>query len=149
MPILTIKGRELTIDEIDLPLVRAHSWHWTPQGYLVTKIPTGKCQRKTVLFHRLALNPPVGKVVDHVNRDKSDNRRMNLRICTRSQNSMNRGLLAKNGKGVSFHKTRKKWQVVVRHEDRVHWLGYFTTKAEAIVVSEKFFSEAGHNPFRH
>ena len=149
MPVFTIKGRDVLIDEIDVDLLNSHSWWWSQQGYLCTSIKReGRPKRGTVAFHRLALGDPDCPAIDHINRNKSDNRRFNLRCCDDRQNSMNRGLLNKSGKGVTFHKTKKKWQVVVRHNDKVKWLGYFKTQEEALVVSERFFNEMDHNPFR-
>lgn len=86
--------------------------------------------------------------LDHLNRDRKDNRIANLREATRSQNTANKG--ARVGsvtglKGVRFHRTRAKYQsrITVNYKE-IH-LGYFDN-AEAAheayrVASEKFFGE--------
>jgi len=50
-----------------------------------------KHQGKTVRMHQLIMNPPKGMVVDHINGNGLDDRRDNLRICTRRQNAWNHG----------------------------------------------------------
>ena len=144
MPIFTIKGKDTMIDEIDIPLLESHAWFWLPQGYLATTMPIGKGKRKTVCFHRLALGDPDSQAIDHINRDKTDNRRSNLRPCTHRQNNLNRGLLER---GVTFHSTRQKWQVVVRENGKLRWLGYFTAKDEAERVAGHFYAVYEPDPF--
>lgn len=64
------------------------------------------------LMHRLILNAPEGLVVDHINRNALDNRRNNLRLCTRSQNCMNsmpHGGMSQY-KGVTWNKSSQRWQ---------------------------------------
>jgi hypothetical protein len=48
--------------------------------------------RNQVLVHRLIMGSPEGMDVDHINGNGLDNRRKNLRVCTRSQNAMNKKL---------------------------------------------------------
>lgn len=57
-------------------------------GYPEVAIP--RKGRRSTRIHRLVLNPQSGKFVDHINGDKPDNRRVNLRIVTPSQNLYNR-----------------------------------------------------------
>ncbi len=69
-----------------------------------------------VYMHRIIMNPPDGKQVDHINGDGLDNRVENLRIATSSENNYNTGKQSNNTsgyKGVSWHKTRKTWQVLI------------------------------------
>lgn len=63
-----------------------------------------------LLMHRFIMNPSKGLVVDHLNGNTLDNRKCNLRVCTYSQNSMNRIKQINNNsgyKGVSWHKNHK------------------------------------------
>ena len=145
MPIFTIKGKDTMIDEIDIPLLESHPWFWLPQGYLATKIPAGKGKRKTVCFHRMALGDPDSQSIDHINRDKADNRRFNLRPCTHSQNNLNRGFLER---GVTFCATRQKWQVVVRENGKLRWLGYFNVKEDAESEAKRFYDVYAPDFFR-
>lgn len=56
--------------------------------------------KKHTVLHRLIMNTPKGYVTDHINGDKLDNRRENLRICTQHQNSMNTRISKNNKSGV-------------------------------------------------
>jgi hypothetical protein len=100
------------IDITDLDLIKQHKWAKDKQGYVVTRMrdPDGKNHRLSM--HRFLLNPKDYELVDHINFNKSDNRRSNLRIVTKSQNEMHK--LKRNNntsgvKGVSFYKSKNKW----------------------------------------
>jgi len=93
---------------------------------------------KLILRHRivaycfLGLDDIVGTktgecVIDHENGDKLDNRVKNLRITTNQGNSQNRP----TAKGYSWHKRDKKWSSQIRLNDKLIYLGYYTTEAEA------------------
>lgn len=73
--------------------------------------------------------------VDHINRDKADNRWCNLRLATRSQNSANVALAARRNTsgflGVTFDKSRNKWRAQIRIGGRKVNLGRFTDPVEA------------------
>jgi hypothetical protein len=87
--------------------------------------------------HRLAFIYMTGDCpafVDHEDRDKGNNRWVNLRPATKAQNSQNRTL--RNGstsgfKGVSWSKYAKKWGSYINVEGRKKHLGYFTSAQEA------------------
>ena len=92
MRIFTSSGDSFLIDDSDVELVSSGSW-WV-QGspkkgfYVAGRIIQDGIRRK-VLLHRLRLGANPCDVVDHINRDSLDNRRANLRICSRSQNNCN------------------------------------------------------------
>lgn len=106
----------ILVDKEDEYLLEKYSWHINSQGYLVTDIQISKIPRKRniLLLHRVIMNADSGQLIDHKNRDKLDNRKCNLRFCTRSQNAMNRKAQKNslsNYKGVSPF--RKKWRAVI------------------------------------
>lgn len=76
--------------------------------------------------------------VDHINRDKADNRWCNLRIATRSQNSANVALSARRSTsgylGVTFDKSREKWRAQIRLAGRKVNLGRYNDPVEAAKV---------------
>jgi hypothetical protein len=72
--------------------------------------------------------------VDHVNRIPTDDRWVNLRVCTRSQNQCNRPQQANNTtglKGVSWHARRRRWFSQIKRHRKTTFLGYFKTPEEA------------------
>ena len=93
-------------------------------------------------IHRVVMDAPPGMDVDHINGDRLDNRKQNLRVCTRSQNSSNKKLRrdSKSGfKGV--YQTRSgRYQAYIgvpntagQHE----WLGTYDTGEEAARVRDR------------
>jgi len=80
------------------------------------------------------------ELVDHANRDRSDDRWRNLRECTYSENNRNASI-SKNSTsgvtGVSFHKLIKKWQTRIVLQGRSYHLGYFDTIKEAAAARAK------------
>ncbi len=101
---------------------------------------------KTVLMHRDIMTAPKGMLVDHIDHNTLDNRRCNLRVCTQSQNQMNRGRPSNNTsglKGVSWRKDRNKWRAQITVNKKSISLGHFINKKEAslayrIAVNEYF-----------
>lgn len=69
------------------------------------------------LMHRLIMKAPDHLEVDHIDGNRLNNQRSNLRLCTSSQNKCNRGPRSDNKsgyKGVSWHKQNQKWTVRVK-----------------------------------
>lgn len=86
--------------------------------------------RKTIYLHRLILNAPSTVEVDHVNRDRTDNSRRNLRLCTRQQNMANIQSYNKHGfKGISFQDGKFKAHITIN--GRLMYLGRFVLKEDA------------------
>ena len=108
-------------------------------------------------LHRVIMNPPADKDVDHINGDTLDNRKENLRICTRSQNMMNKALRSdsstgfkgvyevkhggkytkKSGEVVIYGPPKKRFRAYIGNPDspatrkRHLRLGYYSTAEEA------------------
>jgi hypothetical protein len=93
---------------------------------------------KQVLAHRLAYRLITGDwpttYIDHIDRDKRNNKWSNLRLATPSDNNCNTSLRADNRsgvKGVCFKASRRKWLVQVSKDRRIHHCGYYDTLQEA------------------
>lgn len=88
-----------------------------------------------VALHRLIARAPKGVLVDHRNRDRRDNRRLNLRRATRSLNAANRartrGPHSSVYRGVTWHRGVNKWQAALKHGDRCYYLGLFESEEAA------------------
>lgn len=94
---------------------------------------TGK-QHQSTLMHRRILSAEKGQSVDHINGNGLDNRRMNLRLCTHSENMKNLPRNSKNitgHRGVSFHMATGRYIAQIWCDNRHHWLGRHDTIEEA------------------
>jgi hypothetical protein len=106
---------------------------------------------KRVWMHRLVMDAPQGLEVDHINGNGLDNRRDNLRLCTRSQNacnkakSHNRGLTSRH-KGVSTGRWGKNWQANITIQSRKIYLGTYDTEMDAVLAYNRAALEL-HGPF--
>lgn len=95
--------------------------------------------------HRLAWVVTYGynpdSILDHINRDRSDNRIGNLRLATKSSNALNTGLRKDNSigfKGVYWHKKAGKWIVEGKLRGKAHYLGLYGCLLDAICVRINF-----------
>lgn len=117
------------IDAEDWPTVSQFSWHLSNKGY-ARREWRDKKKRRVQLLHNLIMGV---KGVDHINRNKLDCRRCNLRMCNQSQNAANTKLSIKNKsgfKGVSWAKDRGKWVAQI-FKGRAIRLGAFDTPEAA------------------
>lgn len=94
---------------------------------------------RNVFMHRLIMNPPAGKVIDHANGNRWDNRRGNLRECTQAQNLQNRRKTRGTSrfKGVFWHKRRRKWLAVIGHLGKNTRLGFFVDEIDAALAYDR------------
>lgn len=124
------------IDGADYPLVSDFHWMLSKDGYAV-------CSEKFMKFtsmHRLILGKRDGMMIDHIDGNKLDNRRSNLRFATAAQNQFNRGIGKKNTsgfKGVSLDKRSGKWMANIRHSGKKNYLGQFDTKELAAAAYDR------------
>ena len=89
-----------------------------------------------------------GYVVDHINHDRLDNRRPNLRICTQKENSYNRSRIDGKLKGV--RKLKTSYSATISKDGMTHTIGGFKTEQDAAKMydqmAEELFGEfAGKN----
>ncbi len=105
-------------------------------GYLQIKV-----QSRPYKAHRLAwlhVNGVWPKLnIDHINRNPSDNRLVNLRDVTQKQNQQNRSTNSDNTSGhpgVYWSKRYSKWVAQIKHNQKQINLGYFTAIEEALAA---------------
>lgn len=126
------------VDDEDYDYLIQFKWCYIGIGYAAR----GNKEHKAVRMHRelLGLKIGDGKEIDHINGNRLDNRKNNLRIVTPTQNRWNRrpNLNSKSGlKGVSWKEGRKKWGVQIRANKKRYYLGTFTNRIEAAKVYNK------------
>lgn len=142
-------GQETIVDNEDFERVNNFSWYFTSHGYAMHKD-----KKYTDYLHRAILNAPKNKYIDHINGNKLDNRKENLRLCSFSQNLMNtrkRKNVSCEFKGVSWGKERSKWTAMIQINNKRIFLGRFTDKIEAAksydIAARKLFGEFAKTNF--
>lgn len=123
------------IDAEDEARVKAYRWYPHTHGYAISRV-----DRRTAYMHRFILGAPSGSFIDHINGDKLDNRRANLRTATPSQNNQNcQHCRAKTGiLGVYLcAKNGNPYRVAIWIKGRAIHIGYYPTLEEAAVVADK------------
>ena len=77
--------------------------------------------------------------VDHINRNKYDNRKLNLRFCSHCENMCNVDIKSNNTsgtKGVSLDKRTGKWHAYITKDKQQYYVGVFENKEDAIKARE-------------
>ena len=82
-------------------------------------------------LHRLIVNAQKGDIVDHIDRNRQNNTRENLRIVTRATNNYNKEIKNKLGRGIYFDKFGNRFRACISHENKTLKLGSFKTLIEA------------------
>ena len=89
-------------------------------------------------MHREIMNCPKGLEVDHINQNGVDNRRINLRIATATQNRQNTSKQKSNTSGYKgVMKDKTKWRAMIRDNGRRIHLGMFDNKIDAAIAYNK------------
>lgn len=119
------------VDAEDAPRLLAHHWTMASTGYAITN--RKQIPGQEALMHRVIAAPAPDQVVDHINGNRLDNRRANLRNCTQGQNTINRrAIRAQSGfRGVTQDKRDKSWAACVAYDHTVLSLGAYPTPEDA------------------
>src|SRR2546430_16319669 len=88
------RGKYALVDLVDYEWLSQWKWYCSARGYAARRLYP---ENKVVYMHRVII--PEGEEVDHINHDKLDNRKSNLRPCTHKQNLRSRGLNKNNKSG--------------------------------------------------
>jgi hypothetical protein len=105
-------------------------------GYVHVKINHRAYKMHRVVF--LLHHGYLPEIVDHIDGDKTNNRIENLRAANKQENCMNQKIRSTNSssiKGVSWHKTNKKWKVALCKNYKSFYYGTYADKELAELVA--------------
>jgi hypothetical protein len=135
--ILLTQDQFSLVDDDDFKALSKHKWYAIKTSYGYTAARSCSCplvkQRPTILMHRQITSCPRDMDVDHINHQTLDNRKLNLRICTHSQNLRNMLIHKSNSqfKGCNRAKQDKKWRARITINYKEIHLGYFNSEKDA------------------
>ena len=139
------------VDTVDYEMVSAYKWyadqHRNGRWYAARDVKI-RGKRKKIYMHKFIIGSVGKKDIDHRNRDGLNNRRSNLRVCTRSQNNQNRipsSNTSSKYKGVYWSKVARKWMAYIKTEGKRLHLGYHKKEEDAAgfynMAARLFFGE--------
>lgn len=136
------------VDDADYEELAKFHWYLGSKGYAVRQVRK-KNVVTVILMHRVIMQTPGGMDTDHINRNKLDNRRSNLRVCTHQENLLNRGVQKNNKTGYAgvylsqIKGTADKYVARVKRHGISRHLGRFNTAEEANVVRLNYLLREG------
>lgn len=151
MEIPLFNGMKCQVDDCDFEFLSQFTWTYSG-GYAVTALSVYG-RNYTTRMHRVIMAAPAGLEVDHRNRDRLDNRRRNLRFCTRGQNNHNsdsKVAIRRKGKFTSKYVGVKKnrngsFTARIWFDKKAKELGTFRSEEDArsavIAGSKKYYGE--------
>lgn len=120
------KGNYTLIDTEDLEKIKPYYFYKDTYGYYVTCKASDKIGH-TFYLHRFITDCPKGLVVDHLNHNRADNRKENLKVCTLQDNRKNMPVI-----GVVLLEHTDKWTASVKDGEGIKYLGVYDTFDEAV-----------------
>lgn len=128
-------GGHAVVSAADAAVVAGYRWYRSTRGYAIAAVRAPDSpRRRTVWMHRLITAAPHGCDVDHADHDRLNNRRSNLRVCTRAENLANARRHRDSRspyKGVTWRADTGRWTARIMVCGRVHHLGCFDTAPAA------------------
>ncbi len=130
------RNKYAIVDDEDYELLSRFKWHVSSGKsntyYAQSELPDTR-YRIRFSMHRLIMKAEKNQEVDHRNGNGLDNRRRNLRLCTKHQNRFNMRITTGSSKykGVSWHTKNGKWRARITLNYQNIYIGCFTSEREA------------------
>lgn len=140
------KGKFAIVDEEDFRRLSAYKWHYS-KGYAGRTVKI-EGKKRTIWMHREVMNAPDHLLVDHRNHNRTDNRKSNLRLATKADNTRYSRKPRHNTsgyKGVCYDKARRKWKAYIHYRNRIVNLGRFESREAAA----RAYDDASNQLFGH
>ena len=137
---------EIIVDPEDEWLLKQYTWHVGNKGYAATNVVLqyggeGTRRRKYTLLHHCIVGQPIWgwDEIDHINHNRTDNRRCNLRYVSKSMQNQNTtrkpGQSGARHIGITYLGT---YRVDIRRDNVQHYLGCFDTMEEALATRDQW-----------
>lgn len=143
-------GNKFYIEIDDLEKIKKYYWRMESNGGFIAYIPFSN--GKQIKMHRYIMDCYDEHVVDHINHDRFDNRRSNLRIVEIINNTQNQPIKSNNTSGcpgVCWNKRKQKWMSRITVNKNKVFLGYYDDIKDAIKVrkeaEEKYFKQYSYD----
>lgn len=130
----TKKGQKFLFDRFDFHKIKEHNWYINKDGYVCTHLKNG------TYMHRYLIEPNINQEIDHIDGNRSNNKRDNLRICNSRQNKMNKSIQTNNKsgyKGVYWDKQLNKWRTRIKYKGKHIHVGLYSNLIEAAIAYNK------------
>ena len=131
----------------DYDKIKNYSWSVNKNGYVIAYIDE---DNPVCCLHRLIIQ--TDKQIDHINHNKLNNCKYNLREATSQQNAMNKKLLERNTSGITgvdWIKSLQKWRARIKANNKEIHLGVFENFEDAVEArkeaEEKYFGECSYD----
>lgn len=116
----------------DLEMVKKYKWSEMNNGYIYSFLPN----HNRLALHRYLMDCPDGLVVDHINHNRKDNRRSNLRICTQKENVANTEWKTGQSGVRGIRRDNGFWRVVIKNK----YIGCSPDLEEAKRILEEYYA---------
>ncbi len=136
------RGYVALVDDDDFEELSKYKWcvavYKYGNAYAVAKAPLSNSGQKMIYMHRLIISANKGQCVDHIDCNSLNNTKSNLRICTQSQNSKNRGKCKRNTTGFcGVTKSPKGFVARIMSDRNMIYIGTHKTAYEAALAYDK------------
>lgn len=146
------QGKEAIVDDEDYEYL--NQWNWCFKSDKISSGYACRGRNPVLLMHRIILKITNSKIhIDHINGNKLDNRKENLRISTHSQNKANsKKYRNSKTKYKGTVKRPNRWQAQIRVNNKTIYLGSFLCEEEAAKAYDKaalfYFKEFANLNFK-
>ncbi len=131
------QGKFTLVDDEDYDWLMQWKWYAAKgtSAWYASRVDCRNGGRILIKMHRLIMTTPKGMDTDHINSNGLDNRKDNLRICSRSEHHYNRKPRTGQYKGIAV--SRDKWQARITIKGKRLSLGYYDNKEDAARAYDK------------
>jgi len=135
VPIRSRPGQCFLVDKDDLDVVDDWSWCLSSDGYVKRTYDKKDLYLHRAIFEKHFGTIPEDKMIDHIDRDKLNNRKSNLRLCSHAENMRNRTVHKNNKLGVKGVRVNQgKYEANIRFNNKVIYLGYYESLDDAALA---------------